>query len=119
VLGPDGQPLSIPRDEHKLPLKPGDPARTAPVVATETALVGAFGDSGYPFAKVADRRVEIDKDAHTMDVTYTLDPGAVMRFGPLAIGGLERLVPPMSRGGSAGSAARGTTRARSRRLCVH
>src|ERR1700730_13763212 len=39
VLGPDGQPLSIPQDEHKLPLRPGDPARTAPVVATEAALV--------------------------------------------------------------------------------
>src|SRR3984893_18814852 len=39
VLGPDGQPLSIPHDGEKLPLKPGDPARTAPVVATETALV--------------------------------------------------------------------------------
>jgi outer membrane protein assembly factor BamA len=37
VLGPDGQPLSIPRDGEKLPLKPGDPARTAAVVATETA----------------------------------------------------------------------------------
>src|SRR5689334_16185177 len=33
VLGPDGQPLSIPHDGEKLPLKPGDPARTAPVVA--------------------------------------------------------------------------------------
>jgi translocation and assembly module TamA len=61
VLGPDGQPLSIPQDEHKLPLRPGDPARTAPVVATETALVAALGDSGHPFAKAADRRVEIDK----------------------------------------------------------
>ena len=91
VLGPDGQPLSIPQDEHKLPLKPGDPARTAPVVATETALVAALGDSGHPFVKVVDRRVQIDKDTQTMDVTYTLDPGAVMRFGPLAIEGLERL----------------------------
>src|SRR6266853_2800625 len=68
VLGPDGQPLSIPQDEHKLPLRPGDPARTAPVVATETALVATLGDSGHPFAKAADRRVEIDKDTHTMDV---------------------------------------------------
>jgi translocation and assembly module TamA len=93
VLGPDGQPLSIPQDEHKLPLRPGDPARTAPVVATETALVAALGDSGHPFAKAADRRVEIDKDTHTMDVTYTLDPGPVMRFGPPAIEGLERLNP--------------------------
>ena len=60
VLGPDGQPLPIPRDGEKLPLKPGDPARTAPVVAAETALAAAFGDSGHPFAKVDNRRVEID-----------------------------------------------------------
>src|ERR1700726_2538816 len=93
VLGPDGQPLSIPQDEKKLPLKPGDSARTAPVVATETALLGAFGDSGHPFAKVENRRVEIDRDTQTMEVTYTLDPGPVMRFGPPEIVGLERLDP--------------------------
>jgi translocation and assembly module TamA len=92
VLRPDGQPLPIP-GEPKLPLKPGDPARTAPVVATETALLAALGDNGHPFAKVADRRVEIDKAAHTMDVTYTLDPGPAERFGPVAITGLERLNP--------------------------
>jgi translocation and assembly module TamA len=42
---------------------------------------------------VENRRVEIDKDTQTMDVTYTLDPGRVMRFGPVAIEGLERLNP--------------------------
>jgi translocation and assembly module TamA len=93
VLGPGGQPLAIPEDEKKLPLKPGDPARTAPVVANETALLTALGDSGHPFAKVESRRVEIDRDTQTMDVTYTLDPGPVMRFGPPAIVGLERLNP--------------------------
>ena len=93
VLGPDGQPLSIPRGGEKLPLKPGDPARTAPVVATETALAATFGDSGHPFAKIDNRRVEIDRDTKTMDVTYTFDPGPVMRFGPVAITGLERLNP--------------------------
>jgi translocation and assembly module TamA len=93
VLGPDGQPLSIPKDETKLPLKPGNPARTAPVVATEATLLAAYGDNGHPFAKIADRRVEIDKAAHTMDVTYTLDPGPVERFGPVAITGLEQLNP--------------------------
>lgn len=92
VLGPDGRPLAFPGD-GKLPLKPGDPARTAPVLATETALLTALGDSGHPFAKVEDRRVEIDRDAHTMDVTYTLAPGSVVRFGPVAITGLERLDP--------------------------
>jgi translocation and assembly module TamA len=93
VLGPDEQPLSLPQDGEKLPLKPGDPARTAPVVATETALLTAFGNSGHPFAKVDNRRVEIDRGTQTMDVTYTLDPGPVMRFGPVAIAGLERLNP--------------------------
>jgi len=93
IVGSDGQSLSIPQDEKKLPLKPGDPARTAPVVAAETTLLAALGDSGHPFAKVENRRVEIDRDTQTMDVTYMLDPGPVMRFGPLAIEGLERLDP--------------------------
>jgi translocation and assembly module TamA len=93
VLGPDGQPAPLPLEEKKLPLKPGDPARTAPVVATETALLAALGNSGHPFAKVEDRRVEIDKATETMEVTYTLDPGPVMRFGPVTIEGLERLNP--------------------------
>ena len=93
ILGPDGQRLAVPQDEKKLPLKPGDPARTAPVVATETALLAALGDSGHPFAKVENRRVEIDKDTQTMDVTYSLDPGRLVRFGPPEIKGLERLDP--------------------------
>src|SRR5258708_19075538 len=93
VLGPDGQPLSISPGEAKLPLKPGDPARTAPVVATETALLTALGDSGHPFAKVENRRVEIDKSAQTMDVTYTLDPGPVEHFGPVTVESLERRDP--------------------------
>jgi len=91
VMGTNGQPLAVPQDEKKLPLASGDPARTAPVVATETALLTAFGDIGHPFAKVEARRVEIDKDAQTMDVIYTLDPRPVMRFGPPEIEGLERL----------------------------
>ena len=33
VLGPDGLPLAIPPTAGPLPLKPGDPAQTAPVVA--------------------------------------------------------------------------------------
>jgi translocation and assembly module TamA len=93
VLGADGQPVAVPQDESKLPLKPGDPARTAPVVAAETALLGALGNSGHPFAKAEARHVEIDTGTQMMEVTYTLDPGPVMRFGPPGIKGLERLSP--------------------------
>jgi outer membrane protein assembly factor BamA len=40
VLGANGPPLSIPEDEKKLPLKPGDPARTAPAAAKRDGVVG-------------------------------------------------------------------------------
>jgi len=54
-------------------------------------LLAAFGQSGHPFAKIDNRRVEIDNDAQSMAVIYTLDPGPIMRFGPVAIEGLRRL----------------------------
>jgi hypothetical protein len=44
--------------------------------------LAALGDSGHPFAKVENPRVEIDRDTQMMDVTYTLDPGPVNAFRP-------------------------------------
>ncbi|MGE0258191.1 MAG: autotransporter assembly complex family protein [Alphaproteobacteria bacterium] len=95
ILGPDRQPLVVPRasEEPPLPLRPGEPARTEPVVATETALLADLGHAGHPFAKKIDRRVVIDHQARTMTVTYVLDPGPAMRFGTATVSGLERLDP--------------------------
>ena len=93
VLGPDGQPLALPPTAGPLPLKPGDPAQTAPVVAAQAALVSAFGASGHPFAKVDNRQVVIDHRNHTMEVTYKLAPGPAMRFGGVSIRGLKTLHP--------------------------
>jgi translocation and assembly module TamA len=95
VRGPDGRPLAVPADPTapSLRLKPGDPARTAPVIATENALLAAFGHASHPFAKSAERQVVVDHDTQAMTVTYTLDPGPTMRFGPAAVSGLERLDP--------------------------
>jgi len=39
------------QDEKEAATQTGRPARTAPVVATETALVTAFGDSGHPLPR--------------------------------------------------------------------
>ncbi|HZT90015.1 MAG TPA: autotransporter assembly complex family protein [Stellaceae bacterium] len=94
ILGPSGKPLPLPADANAAPaLKPGDPARTAPVIAEEDELLAALGHAGHPFAKAAGRRVVIDRDKKTMTVSYTLDPGPVMRFGPATVTGLERLDP--------------------------
>jgi translocation and assembly module TamA len=95
IRGPSGKPLVVPIDPAAppLPLKPGDPARTEPVIATENALLAALGHAGYPFAKRGERRVVIDHDTRTMAITYMLDPGRRMRFGTASITGLERLDP--------------------------
>jgi translocation and assembly module TamA len=74
-------------------LKPGDPARTAPVVVAEEASVAAFANNGHPFAKALARRVVIDSGARTMTITYRLDPGPVRRFGPVTVSGLKWLDP--------------------------
>src|SRR5207302_7422612 len=95
IRDPSGKPLIVPIDPAAppLPLKPGDPARTEPVIATENALLAALGHAGYPFAKRTDRHVVVDHDMETMAVTYTLDPGPRMQFGAATISGLERLDP--------------------------
>ncbi|HTV46576.1 MAG TPA: BamA/TamA family outer membrane protein [Stellaceae bacterium] len=93
VLGPDGKRLALPPGAAPLPLKPGDAARTAPVVGAEAALLAVLGNGGYPFAKVSHRQVVIDHATHTMAVTYTVAPGARSRFGAVAITGLKKLDP--------------------------
>jgi translocation and assembly module TamA len=96
ILGPERRPLAIPRDPKAPPLslRPGEPARTEPVVETETALLASLGHAGHPFAEKIDRRVVIDHEARTMAVTYVLDPGPRMRVGAATVSGLERLNPP-------------------------
>jgi translocation and assembly module TamA len=90
ALQPDGRKLPL---AASLPLKPGDPARTAPVVVAEQDILAALGHAGHPFAKIAGRRVVIDRAAHTMRVTYRVAPGPVMRFGRVVVEGLKRLSP--------------------------
>jgi translocation and assembly module TamA len=91
VLGPDGKPLPLPAGAAPLPLEPGAPARTQPVVATETALIAAFANHGHPFAKIEKRDVVIDQAAHTMAVTFRIAPGPATRFGTVTITGLKNL----------------------------
>ncbi len=94
VRGVDGHSLAVALGPPPpLRLKPGDPAQAALVVDTENALLGALGHAGHPFAKAAERRVIVDHDNQMVSVTYMLDPGPVMRFGPVAVSGLDRLDP--------------------------
>jgi translocation and assembly module TamA len=71
----------------------GAAALSGPVAAAEQRIVEEYARNGRPFAKVTERKAVVDVAGHTMDVTYTVDPGAMARFGPLAIEGLTRVAP--------------------------
>src|SRR6185312_5525144 len=69
----------------------GAPARSAPVAAAERQITAEYARNGHPFAKVTDRKAVVDVAKDTMTVSYTVDPGAPARFGPLVIDGLKRV----------------------------
>ncbi len=80
----DGSPAA-------LGLKLGGPALTADVITAESRIVEHYANEGRPFAKVTDRKVVLDRATKTMAVTYTVDAGPRVRFGPHTITGLQLL----------------------------
>jgi translocation and assembly module TamA len=79
-LGPGGVGLEL-----------GGPAASAPIAAADQRIIDEYARNARPFAKVVDRKAVIDVATHTMAVTYTVDPGPAVRFGPFAIQGLHRV----------------------------
>ena len=90
---PSGNPVEplAGLDPAEVGLELGKAARSAPVLAAEGKLVDRLNKNGYPWAKVADRKVVVDHGTHQMAVTYTVDAGAKATFGGTSIEGLENL----------------------------
>ncbi|WP_448192047.1 autotransporter assembly complex protein TamA [Azospirillum sp. sgz301742] len=86
-----GPPPGAPIDPDDLGLKPGQTARAPQVVDAQSKLVSTLAGRGYAFAKVTDRRAVVDHSDHSMDVTFTVDPGPLTRFGATRVEGLEDL----------------------------
>ena len=78
-------------DLGDLGLKPGERARAPQVVDAQSKLISTLAERGYAFAKVTDRRAVVDHSDRSMDVTFTVDPGPLTRFGDTRIEGLEDL----------------------------
>ena len=71
-----------------LGLETGMTARAPPIRDSEGRILGFLAERGYPLAKVADRKVLIDRAERAMSVTMTVDAGPRAAFGPTAISGL-------------------------------
>ena len=98
ILNPAGAEFS----KEELParivgLKPGDPAAASDLRAAEARIVDYFRAQGRPLAKVQSIVPVVDHAADSMDVTLTMDPGPVARFGEATIVGPEHFDPAIVR----------------------
>ena len=85
-------------DAAALGLARGTVARAPLVVAAEQKLKEALAARGYPFATIAGRQAIIDRNDHTMDVAYTLNPGPPVRLGVARFSGLDGVDAALVRG---------------------
>ena len=66
----------------------GTPFNAATLVQSQNQLVRELTEKGFPFAKVADRRIIVDHEDHSVAVTFFVNPGPLAQFGPNRISGL-------------------------------
>jgi translocation and assembly module TamA len=70
-------------------LEVGERATTADILAEEERMLARLGAGGYPLARVEVRNVVVDHDSEEVAIAWTIDTGRKMRFGSMAIDGLQ------------------------------
>jgi translocation and assembly module TamA len=88
VLGPGGAPLA----PEALPprvvaLDPGEPARTADILAAQARIVDHFRAGSRPFAKVVRADPVVIHPEAALDLTLVVDPGPVIALGEAVVNG--------------------------------
>jgi translocation and assembly module TamA len=71
--------------EKALALKAGGPGRAADVIAGEGRIVSALEQRGFADAKAQPRRVVVDHAARTVQPTYRIAAGGLVRLGGLEV----------------------------------
>ena len=74
-----------------LGLKIGGPAEAAPIIAAEGKVRTALAARGHPLAKVIRRRAIADRRTNRLNVTLTVEPGPMARFGRVTVSGLTKV----------------------------
>ena len=91
VEPPAGEaPFPLPMESaKKLGLELGKPARAAAILEAGTKLENYCRKEGYPFAKLAERRVVVDRGAKNVAVAFVMELGPLAYFGPTHVTGLQ------------------------------
>jgi translocation and assembly module TamA len=93
-----GQPFSAADLPPRIvKLEPGDPARSADIIAAEARVVDYFRAQSRPFAKVEKRNPVVYHPEQVMDVSLTVDPGPRAGIGEIAVQGLQNVDPAVVR----------------------
>lgn len=82
--------LKLPHPED-LGLKQGRPARAATVLDAQKKIEEKLKKTGYPFARVDEKRVVVDHETKEVSVTFLVTSGPPARFGSTSVTGLESL----------------------------
>jgi len=86
---PGGTMLSPPPVYVSPGLQQGAVGTAQSILDGEKQVADEATNAGYPFAAVYDRRVVVNHDAHTVNVTYFLSLGALLNFGDVRLSGLD------------------------------
>jgi translocation and assembly module TamA len=78
-------------------IEPGDPARSADIVAAQARIVDHFRAQSQPFAKVTEQSPVVTHPAQVMDIGLTVDPGPRAGIGEIAVRGAENVDPAVVR----------------------
>lgn len=93
-----GQPFSRQElPERAIKAQPGEPARSAEVVAAEAGIVDNFREKGHPFAKITSRSPVVIHPERAMDITLRVRPGPVAQLGAITVSGAPGVDPAVVR----------------------
>ena len=84
---------AVPTTATDIGLAIGQPAAGAPLVDAERRLIRRLTESGYPNARIVNRRYLANRDTDAVTAILTVDTGPFARFGALTVTGLQDVDP--------------------------
>ena len=84
-----------PMDPAAYGLIHGEVARSGTIVRAVQKIVEEWRMAGYPFARVADKKISADHATYKLDAKIVIDPGKPATYGWLNVSGAGKLSPDM------------------------
>ncbi|WP_244669746.1 autotransporter assembly complex family protein [Kaistia sp. 32K] len=87
------RPLPMAPTLRQLGIEPGGEAKSSAILDAESHITDFYRDKGHAFAKVVDKDVVADHATNLVNVTYVVNAGPAVAFGPVTVSGAEKVRP--------------------------